>query len=211
MQVVLLNKTDHALSLLYKAARTCYSPEVPSQIPEVSVDKMTALLNRLQQSGHHSVFEHASFTFSVEGISRACSHQLVRHRMASYSAQSQRYVQMDNRPDWIVPPSIFVDREIYGPFERLMWDIEDCYHRLIAASVPAEDARYVLPNATPTNIVVTMNLRELVHFCSLRLCLRAQWEIRDVAYSMKQAIDEPFLSSFLVPPCKTCGQCKSTD
>ena len=134
-------------------------------------------------SGHESVIEHASFTFRVEGVSRALLAQITRHRLASFSVQSQRYVQMDNMP-YVTPPTIAENDGAKAAYDRLMGRIEEMYHLLIEHGIPAEDARFVLPNACCTRFLMTMNTRELRHFFSLRCCNRAQWEIRALADAM---------------------------
>lgn len=132
--------------------------------------------------GHFSVFEHISFTFAIEGISRSCSHQLVRHRLFSFTQQSQRYVNEKDFP-FIVPPSIKDNNDAYAIFTKTMGEISSSYEKL-SAIVPIEDARFVLPNATETKIVATANARELMHFFKMRLDNHAQWEIRNLAQLM---------------------------
>lgn len=158
-------------------------------------------------SGHHSVIEHASYTFSIEGMSRSASHQLVRHRMASYSQLSQRYVDMKNA-DYVIPASIAADPELEARYRELMERIWDEY-RYLSKKVPAEDARYVLPNACTTNITVTMNARELLHFFELRTCRRAQQELREIADEMLRLVREvsPFIFRNAGPPCISRGKC----
>jgi len=146
------------------------------------------VLKIVMGSGHHSVIEHAVFSFSVKGVSRALTHQLVRHRIASFSQQSQRYVKIGD-PDVVTPPSIRKEREKEEKFTRLMEDIWGLYREL-AQLVPVEDARYVLPNATRTNITITMNARSLLNFFSIRCCTRAQWEIRELACRMRELVKE---------------------
>jgi thymidylate synthase (FAD) len=158
-------------------------------------------ISKIVGMGHLSVIEHASFTFSVEGVSRALTHQLVRHGIASYSQQSQRYVSM-NRASYIIPPSIALDPDAKKEYETLMNQIWKAYAEL-AQKVPKEDARYVLPNACNTNITVTMNARELTHFFSLRCCRRAQWEIRKMAWLMLLEVRQvsPILFENAGPGC----------
>ena len=132
------------------------------------------------ESGHASPIEHVSFTFALSGVSRALTHQLVRHRIASYNQQSQRYVSYDE-PTFIVPPVIEADEQVRERFLTACQEAFGSYRSLLDAGIPAEDARYLLPNAMETKIVVTMNIRELLHFFSLRSCRRAQWEIRAVS------------------------------
>jgi thymidylate synthase (FAD) len=151
--------------------------------------------------GHHSVIEHAVFTFSVHGVSRALTHQLVRHRIASFSQQSQRYVSM-SQASYVTPPSIAADAGAVKRYQELMQDIWKAYEEL-GGLVPKEDARYVLPNSCHTNIVITMNARELWHFFSLRCCNRAQWEIREMAQRMMEICQEvsPTIFRDAGPPC----------
>ena len=150
---------------------------------------------------------HSHFSFLVDGISRACSHQLVRHRPASYSQQSQRYVAMKDFP-YVVPGSI-KGREIEESYRKLMKSIGSFYEKLVDNGVPKEDARFVLPNACTTRILFTMNGEELVHFLRLRTCNRAQWEIRKVAISMLRILrkDVPFIFSKVGPNCYFLGYC----
>jgi thymidylate synthase (FAD) len=157
------------------------------------------MISEITGLGHHSVIEHASFTFSIEGVSRALTHQLVRHRIASFSQQSQRYVSI-KEPNYVTPPSVAKDEELKEKFDSAMSAAWLVYRELVE-KVPAEDARYVLPNACTTN--VTMNARELWHFLSLRTCSRAQWEIREVAEEMLRLLKDasPRIFSEAGPPC----------
>lgn len=184
---------------------------------ERSRDDHAALLAKILDLGHFSVLEHASFTFGIEGISRACSHQLVRHRIASYSQQSQRYVAVKERFPAIIPPSIAENPQLAGRFEQFLADCHSLYGELMAAGIPAEDARFVLPNAAETKLVMTMNARELRHFFALRCCRRAQWEIRAMATEMLRVCQPvaPLLFAGAGPGCldgpcpegkMTCGQ-----
>ena len=183
MKVVLLNYTKNPDKICAAAAQSCYSEKGASELFEsINEDKAKKMIKKVVGMGHLSVVEHAYFTFSVEGVSRSLTHQLVRHRVASYSQQSQRYVSMD-KAEYIVPPSIAADQESKKAFKKAMDDAWKTYREL-AKKVPKEDARYVLPNACNTNITVTMNARELWHFFSLRCCRRAQWEIRMMAWKM---------------------------
>lgn len=180
MQVTLIRYTPEPELTVASAARLCYSPISATQIQEkLNPAQVENLLNQVISSGHHSVLEHATFTFAIDGISRATSHQLVRHRVASFSQQSQRYVSYKSA-DYVIPPTIASDPEHKLRFEEAMAASFGQYRALIEAGVPAEDARFVLPNATTTRLVMTMNARELMHVCSIRLCVRAQWEIREM-------------------------------
>jgi thymidylate synthase (FAD) len=189
MRVTLDTFTNQPVTVCAVAARTCYSYELPETI-EMTYTDAVKLLSRTIKSGHHSVLEHASFTFHISGISRVCTHQLVRHRMASFSQQSQRYVTMHT--DYVFPGCFRnldheKDEQMFEAslrYEEAMDRAWDYYRQLIEMGVPEEDARYVLPNACKTNIVVTMNARELFHFFELRMCNRAQQEIRDMARMM---------------------------
>jgi len=158
------------------------------------------------------LLRHSSFTFLVDGISRACSHQLVRHRPASYSQQSQRYVAMKNFP-YVEPETVRgVKVEVDGremEFKDLMELIGKFYEGLVEKGVPKEDARFVLPNACTTRIVFTMNGEELVHFLRLRTCSRAQWEIREMAVKILRILREKFPGLFdrVGPNCYYLGYC----
>ncbi len=192
------------------AARLCYAPvgaeDLLKNLDDREVEKMVKLIIG---SGHLSAVEHAVFTFAVEGISRACSHQLVRHRLASYNQQSQRYVKYAERLDFIVPPAVNEDPKLKARFERICEETHQAYRDLLEAGVEAEDARYVLPNAAETKIVITMNARELLHFFTLRCCERAQWEIRELALNMLNRVKEvaPLLFEAAGPDCNR-GPCK---
>ena len=202
MKVTLLSYTKDAERLCAAAARSCYSKKGASRLlEEIDEQKAGKAISEITGMGHHSVIEHAYYTFSVEGVSRALTHQLVRHRIASFSQQSQRYVSLKD-PSYVTPPSIAQDPELKEEFEALMQSAWDCYRRL-SEKVPAEDARYVLPNACTTNITVTMNARELWHFFSLRCCNRAQHEIRQVADEMLRQVKQvsPSLFSEAGPGC----------
>lgn len=166
-------------ALLEHAGRVCYRSEEHG-------DPAGFLRARIRE-GHESIVEHASATFEISGISRACSHQLVRHRLASYSQESQRYVSTD-RPEWVVPPSIAGDAEARAIWERFAAQVVEAYRGLRERGIRKEDARFCLPNATATRIVVTMNFRELLHVFRLRISPQAQWEIRKVAVRMLEEV-----------------------
>lgn len=166
------------------SARLCYSPIGAAQLEEKISDEQAAnLVRKLVSMGHLSTLEHVTFTFAIEGVSRVLTHQLVRHRIASYSQQSQRYVK-EHDFETIVPASIASKPEAKAKFDKLMTEIQAMYDEFIALDIPAEDARYILPNATETKIVCTFNARSLLNFFSLRCCTRAQWEIRALANEM---------------------------
>ena len=183
MKVVLLNYTKNPDRICAAAAQSCYSEKGASELFDTTTDeKAKKMIKKVVDMGHLSVVEHAYFTFSIEGVSRSLTHQLVRHRVASYSQQSQRYVSME-KAAYTIPPSISSDPEARQLFRKSMDESWKAYKSL-AKKVPKEDARYVLPNACSTNITVTMNARELWHFFNLRCCRRAQWEIRMMAWKM---------------------------
>jgi len=212
IKVRLMAFTPSPDSVVAAAARLCYSSSSAEDLIDSFKDgkeHRDGFIKKLVASGHLSPFEHASFTFAVEGISRACSHQLVRHRIASYSQQSQRYVSM-KEPSYVVPASIKKDERALSLFEDAIKKAHEAYRTLADVGIPLEDARYVLPNAWETRIVVTMNARELHHFFSLRLCRRAQWEIRDLARLMLSEVREVASGIFAVagPSCVTKGKCE---
>ena len=213
MIVRLLAHTPDADRICAAAAHSCYSEDSAADLLE-TVDP-AKMLRHVIGMGHHSVIEHAVFTFSVEGVSRALTHQLVRHRIASFSQQSHRYVRL-SEPTYVVPETVKRDPEAMKVYEETMDGIWDSYSKLIGMGIPAEDARYVLPNGCTTNITITMNARELLHFFSMRCCNRAQWEIREMADEMLRLCKEvsPVIFSDAGPACirgpcpegkKTCG------
>jgi thymidylate synthase (FAD) len=204
MQVELIAWTPHPEQTVAAAARLCYSAASASEIARaMSPEKTREFITKLVEMGHQSPLEHVSFTFAVDGVSRALSHQLVRHRIASYSQKSQRYVD-EGAFTWIIPPSIERDPAAKKLFEEQIESIRQCYSSLCAA-VPREDARYILPNACETKLVVTMNARSLLHFFRVRCCRRAQWEIRRLAEMMLVEVRQvaPELFKIAGPPCVT--------
>jgi thymidylate synthase (FAD) len=184
MNVQLLQHTENPERVVAQAARLCYSASDIQAIGEkLTPEKTEQFIANLIAMGHHSALEHAAFTFGIEGVSRALTHQLVRHRLASFSQQSQRYVAMRDFP-YVTPPSLAGRPGLQAKYETFMQAAGAVYQELLDAKVPAEDARYVLPNACETKIIVTMNARELLHFFNLRCCNRAQWEIHAMADEM---------------------------
>lgn len=186
MYVTLLSHTKDIEPLIAAAARTCYSKLTTEEIYKTMAkdpDKNQDFIRRLRDMGHESPLEHVSFTFGIGGVSRALTHQLVRHRIASFSQQSQRYVNGKNF-SFVTPPSIQKNTNLQLAYSKHLIETKEFYEALVANGIPEEDARYVLPNATTSNIVVTMNVRELLHFFSVRCCTRAQWEIRELAWEM---------------------------
>lgn len=209
MQVSLIRYTPDPEQTVAAAARLCYSPDqVEDLLSGLTPARTEKFLGKLVEMGHFSPLEHASFTFGISGVSRSLSHQLVRHRIASYSQQSQRYVAMQRVPV-VIPPSISQDAEALELFLATMQRVEQAYQQLLQR-VPAEDARYVLPNACQTNLVATMNARSLHNFFSLRCCNRAQWEIRELAWQMLQLVREvaPTLFKNAGPGCLTAQGCQ---
>ncbi|MCX7771256.1 MAG: FAD-dependent thymidylate synthase [Proteobacteria bacterium] len=228
LKVSILEHTPNPENIVALSARICYSSigidELKEKLPQKEKEK---LINILRESGHLSPFEHVSFTFAVEGISRACSHQLVRHRLASYSQQSQRYVSEETGFDYIVPPLFKEDKNLKNIFLEAMEKSHEYYCKLlkelenrgIKGETARQDARFVLPNAAETKIIVTMNARELLHFFRVRCCNRAQWEIRELAIEMLKLVKKiaPLLFVDAGPSCVkencpegrfTCGKIK---
>ena len=202
INVKLLYHTKNPARDVATAARLCYSPVGAADLMEnMSEEQAERVLATILKSGHNSTLEHASYTFAIEGISRACSHQLVRHRMASFNQQSQRYVKAGEDLPIIKPDT--VKQNANDAFDEAIKACEDAYQKMVDAGVPAEDARYILPNAAETKIVVTMNIRELLHFFSLRCCNRAQWEIRDLAWQMLELVKPtaPYIFMDAGPDC----------
>ncbi len=208
MHVVLLQHTQEPEHVVAQAAKLCYSAAGVEAIAEkLTPEKTAGFIKTLADMGHLSAFEHASFTFGIEGVSRALTHQLVRHRLASFSQQSQRYVAFKEFP-FVTPPSLQAHPELQERFEQAVQDLGKVYQELLEAGIPAEDARYLLPNACETKIVVTMNARELRHFFQLRCCNRAQWEIHDLADRMLALVAKvaPALFAQAGPGCVS-GPC----
>ncbi|WP_243545625.1 FAD-dependent thymidylate synthase [Pseudodesulfovibrio tunisiensis] len=220
LRVELLAVTPNALSLIYAAFRQCYHAGFVADMwpkllsGEVDREVQADFVSKVLESGHDSPVEHVCFTFAAEGISRACSHQLVRHRIASYSQQSQRYVT--DSMDYIMPPAIARIPEAKARFEAFMQEVGDAYADLrdiLVAhgrkSKANEDARFVLPQAAETKIVVTMNCRSLHHFFNLRCCNRAQWEIRALADAMLEKCKQelPPIFSRGGARCEMLGYC----
>jgi len=204
----LIIHTPEPEQVVAAAARLCYSNSSINELMEKSRTERQKFLEKVLSLGHHSVLEHVSFTFGIEGISRACSHQLVRHRLASYSQQSQRYVSHKARFSAVTPESIAARPDLNQRYLQLLDEIHQFYGELLDAGVPAEDARFVLPNAATTKIVVTMNGRELRHFFALRCCRRAQWEIQELAKQMLMLVKPvaPTLFAQAGPGCLS-GPC----
>jgi thymidylate synthase (FAD) len=202
--------------LIYTACRTCYSELDPDEIfrraeaGEIETAKMQKLISGVIESGHGSTIEHVVFTFGISGVSRTLSHQLVRHRAGvAFDQQSQRYVSF-KRAATMLPGTIAdADAALRGRYEEQIDGSVGLYRELLDGGIPAEDARFVFPNATRTNLVMTANLRALIHMSGLRLCTMAQWEIRRLFQLIRHEVFavSPFLGSFLAPKCVPLGYC----
>lgn len=227
MKVILVSHTPEPEKVIASAAKLCYSKVGAEEILEGLTDeKVNNFLDMLVSMGHESPIEHVSFTFAAEGVSRVLTHQLVRHRIASYSQQSQRYVKLDQF-EFIMPPSISGNDEAKDLFIKIMEEDQNAYNKItdilykahyekliqegkneksaarLAEKTSIEDARYVFPNACETKIVFTMNARTLMHFFRHRCCQRAQWEIRELADKMLELVKEtaPILFKNAGPNC----------
>ncbi len=215
MNVELLYHTPDPERAIATAARLCYAPvgaaELMESMPE---ERVKSVLSTIMKSGHFSTLEHASYTFAIDGVSRALTHQLVRHRLASFNQQSQRYVKFANGLETIKPDTVAENPEANALFDEAIEFAKDAYVKLLDMGIPAEDARYLLPNAAETKIVVTMNVRELLHFFEVRCCNRAQWEIRDLAHKMLELArpTAPFVFADAGASCVrgTCPEGKMT-
>ncbi|MCI5809667.1 MAG: FAD-dependent thymidylate synthase [Oscillospiraceae bacterium] len=231
-KVTLLAYTPEPEKLVAAAAKLCYSSSSPQTLMDgLTPEKTESFLEMLQTIGHESPIEHVSFTFGIEGVSRSLLAQITRHRIASYSVQSQRYVR-EKDFQYVTPPEIAAIPEALELYEQTMTQIGESYDRLAAMlkqkhtetlmaggmeekaaarkaeKMAIEDARFVLPNACDTQMVVTMNARSLYNFFRHRCCNRAQWEIREVAYQMLALVHEvaPTLFQNAGAPC-ICGNC----
>lgn len=208
LKVTLLSHTPDPEKLIAISARQCHSKLSALEIADkIKREEIERIIDKVIEMGHTSVLEHAYFTFLIEGISRACSHQLVRHRIASYSQQSQRHVEVEE--DFVIPDSVKKNEEAYKIFLDALNHCKACYKKLIEMGVPMEDARYIMPQASPTKIVVTMNARSLMNFFELRCCLSAQWEIRMLAEKMLELVKSvaPNVFKKAGPFCVTRGIC----
>ncbi len=202
--------------LIYTACRTCYSELEPAEIfrravaGEIDPAKQQKLIQGVIESGHGSTIEHVVFTFGISGVSRTLSHQLVRHRAGvAFDQQSQRYVQFKGASTMLPTSLAEADPELRARYETQVEGALDLYGELVQAGIPGEDARFVFPNATRTNLVMTANLRALIHMSGLRLCTMAQWEIRRLFQLIRHEVFavSPFLGSFLAPKCVALGYC----
>ena len=211
MEVRLINAPRGTERLTAIAARLCYSNKTGSElIRDLNFTEVDRLNNKLLSLGHFSPFEHAHFTFSIEGISRVCSHQLVRHRIANYSQKSQRY-NRETSTEMVIPKSLenIGAKKMIKSWEQ---DIISLYNTLVATGVPEEDARYILPQGIETNLIMTMNIRSLFNFFYLRLCKSSQWEIRELAEKMLELCKTEAPNIFEnASPCYDCSEVCNND
>ncbi len=221
LEVRLIDKTENPVAVIYAACRQCYSSMFAGDIykdalASEDMEKAGDFIRKVVRSGHESPLEHVKFTFAIKGVSRALTHQLVRHRLASYSQQSQRYVK-ESDLSYIIPPSFKKDEKLRAKFLAAMETIQKSYNELtgllkekgVEGEKANQDARFVLPQAAETKIVVTMNCRELRHFFHHRCCTRAQWEIRALADRMLEICREeiPEVFSTSGAKCVELGYC----
>ena len=210
MKVKLINYTKDPEKIVAQSARLCYSAlDIEELRGKLSDESIIKLIKKIMKLGHYSVLEHATFTFAIEGISRVTSHQLVRHRLASFSQQSQRYVKIKEKGfPYVVPKSIEKNEKLAKIFIDTLKELDGIYRLLLSHNIEAEDARYILPQAVKTKIILTANARELLHIFKLRCCNRAQWEIREIAMNMLKEVKSiaPTIFENAGPPC-VLGPC----
>ena len=210
MKVRLINYTKDPEKIVAQSARLCYSALSVENLEEkLTNESIIKLIKKIMKLGHYSVLEHATFTFAIEGISRVTSHQLVRHRLASFSQQSQRYVKMNKEGfPYVIPKSIEKEEKLTEIFVDAIKELDGIYQLLLDHNIKAEDARYILPQAVTTKIIITANARELLHIFKLRCCNRAQWEIRELAIKMLKEVEDiaPTIFENAGPPC-VLGSC----
>ncbi len=208
MNVKLIGYTPNPERIPAMAAKLTHSKTKPEDLDKSSDKELKAILEHVINVGHTSVIEHVSFTFAISDVSRSLTHQLVRHRIASYAQQSQRYVDF-KEPKYVTPPKIAKNKEMKRAYEKTMEKIWEEYNKLLDMDIPAEDSRFVLPNAACTNIIVTMNARSLLNFFELRCCMHAQWEIRKLANKMLNEVKKiaPIIFKDAGPMCKTKKIC----
>ena len=208
--VNLISMPENPLKTIYTACRTCYSADYPVNIweAEADKDKMLKLVKKVLASGHHSTIEHCHYVFTISGVSRACTHQLVRHRHMSFSQKSQRYVTEKGLFEYITPNTI-KKAGFEAEYDEFMQQVSQFYEKMINAGIPAEDARFVLPNAATSSLVASLNLREMFNLANIRLCTNAQHEIRAMVKKMcSLAVEKDgWLSEYLVPKCESLGYC----
>ncbi len=210
MQVKLIDYARAPLEKLYAAFRTCYSSDSPIEIwqkiegQHISSDRIREFIADRLKTGHASPLEQVVFWFAIAGVSRSLSHQFVRHRIGiSFEQQSQRYVKFNRDKLAFVMPQSWRQAGLEEEFAQLLSKTSELYDKALKGGIPAEDARFVLPNAAPTNFHVMVNFAELLHICDLRLCVRAQWEIRRMVALMRAEVKRvlPELAVYLQPKC----------
>ncbi len=208
MNVKLIGFSPNPEKMPAMAAKLTHSKIKPEDLDKSSDKELISILEYVMSQGHTSVIEHTCFTFAISGVSRSLTHQLVRHRIASYAQQSQRYVDF-KEPNYVVPPKIAKNNQMKKAYEKTMNTIWEQYNKLLEMGIPAEDSRFVLPNAACTNIMVTMNARSLLNFFELRCCMHAQWEIRQLANKMLKEVKKaaPIIFKNAGPTCKSKGIC----
>ena len=211
MEGFFFSRDDSTIAKL--AAAVCVGKEglwmADANHPEIEKGYRTAI-----NSGHLGILEHIYFTFLINDVSRSLTLQLVRHRIASYAQQSQRYCKINTDAMWYITPSSYNVTDKYGAsfilrYVKLMQDIAEFYNDAVDCGIPKEDARYVLPNSCHTTIVCSMNARSFIEQCKLRLCSRAQWEIRELYHLIHKKVSEahPEIAALAVPPCVN-GKCQ---
>lgn len=219
MNVKIIDHSQNPIETIYRAFRICYSKDLPTEIKIPTMEtaigdvpdtqKMLEFIKK--HMAHESPIEHISFTFAIEGVSRITEQQLTRHRIgASYSIQSGRYVNKSTS-QIIIPKSIANDETNSALFKDCIGKCQIIYNTLLSMDVPKEDARYIMPQGQATNIIMTMNARELIHFLQERLCVRAQWEIRELAEEIRKQVNEllPIFNRKDIIKCgKTCWDCE---
>jgi len=206
MNVKLIGFTPNPEKIPAMAAMLTHSKNKPEDLEKAP--NLNAVLAEVLKLGHTSVIEHTSFTFAISDVSRSLTHQLVRHRIASYAQQSQRYVDF-KEPNYVTPPTIIKNIEMKEAYEETMTIIWKQYNKLLEMGIPVEDSRFILPNAACTNIMITMNARSLLNFFELRCCQHAQWEIRELANKMLKEVKKvaPIIFKNAGPTCKTKNIC----
>lgn len=210
--VSLITHTPNPEEVVARACLVCYSSrELGVQDKSLTPETVRKVIEKVVSRGHTSVLEHAYFTFAIEGISRACSHQLVRHRMASYSQQSQRFVDLEGF-SYVLPEKIRDNEELKRDFRDKIVEVHELYKRMREAGIPKEDARFILPNASTTKIIMTMNARSLLNLFLLRTCNRAQWEIRELARRILCLVRDvcPVIFEGAGPSCRV-DRCREGD
>ena len=208
MNVKLIGFSPNPEKMPAMAAKLTHSKIKPEDLDKSSDKELKAILEHVMNQGHTSVIEHTCFTFAISDVSRSLTHQLVRHRIASYAQQSQRYVDF-KEPNYVIPPKIAKNKQMKEAYEKTMNTIWEQYNKLLEMGIPAQDSRFVLPNAACTNVIVTMNARSLLNFFELRCCMHAQWEIRQLANKMLKEVTKvaPIVFKNAGPMCKSKGIC----